>query len=164
MRHSYSSPNSYSRMTIPRTNKLSHPQILCLGGATYTLSPPTSRSASPPMLVSRVRTPAVSESSMTAATTVERRKPTATPSTYLLKMWCRYVDDVLAIWPNVGEQLLEEFHQHLNGQNPSIQFTVEERRRARLFSSMYSWTRRKFPQFSTRRHVQTNTSTLTLTI
>ena len=40
------------------------------------------------------------------------------------KMWHRYVDDVFVIWPH-GDQLLEEFHQHLNRQNPSIQFTVE---------------------------------------
>ena len=40
------------------------------------------------------------------------------------KMWRRYVDDVLVVWPH-GDQLLEEFHQHLNKQNPSIQFTVE---------------------------------------
>ena len=40
------------------------------------------------------------------------------------KMWRRYVDDVLVVWPH-GDQLLQEFHQHLNKQNLSIQFTVE---------------------------------------
>ena len=39
-------------------------------------------------------------------------------------MWLRYVDDVFAIWPH-GDCLLEIFHQHLNGQNSSIQFTME---------------------------------------
>ena len=29
------------------------------------------------------------------------------------KMWRRYVDDVLVVWPH-GDQLLQEFHQHLN--------------------------------------------------
>ena len=40
------------------------------------------------------------------------------------RMWLRYVDDVFAIWPH-GDCLLEIFHQHLNGQNSSIQFTME---------------------------------------
>ena len=35
------------------------------------------------------------------------------------KMWHRYVDDVFIIWTNF-DRLLEEFHQHLNRQNPSI--------------------------------------------
>ena len=39
------------------------------------------------------------------------------------KMWRRYVDDVLVVWPH-GDQLLEEFHQHLNKQNPSIQLYI----------------------------------------
>ena len=41
------------------------------------------------------------------------------------KMWRRYVDDVLVVWPH-GDEQLEEFHLHLNGQNPSIQFTLEK--------------------------------------
>ena len=41
------------------------------------------------------------------------------------KMWRRYVDDVLVVWPN-GDQRLDEFHLHLNGQNPYIQFTLEK--------------------------------------
>ena len=41
------------------------------------------------------------------------------------KMWRRYVDDVLVVWPH-GDEQLEEFHFHLNGQNPSIQFTLEK--------------------------------------
>ena len=40
------------------------------------------------------------------------------------KMWRRYVDDVLIVWRH-GDQLLQKFHQHLNKQNPLIQFTVE---------------------------------------
>ena len=40
-------------------------------------------------------------------------------------MWHRYVDDVLVVWPH-EDQLLEEFHRHLNKQNPSIQLTVEK--------------------------------------
>ena len=40
------------------------------------------------------------------------------------KMWRRYVDNVLVVWPH-GDQLLKEFHQHLNKQNPTIQFTAE---------------------------------------
>ena len=40
-------------------------------------------------------------------------------SAWKLKMWRRYVDDVLVVWPH-GDQLLEEFHQHLNKSNPSI--------------------------------------------
>ena len=39
-------------------------------------------------------------------------------------MWLRYVDDVFAIWPH-GDVHLKTFHQHLNGQNSSIQFTKE---------------------------------------
>ena len=42
------------------------------------------------------------------------------------RMWLRYVDDVFAIWPH-GDCLLEIFHQHLNGQNSSIQFTMERK-------------------------------------
>ena len=41
------------------------------------------------------------------------------------KMCLRYVDDVLVVWPH-GDEQLEEFHFHLNGQNPSIQFTLEK--------------------------------------
>ena len=47
------------------------------------------------------------------------------------KMWCRYVDDVLLIWPH-EEQWLEEFHHHLNGLNPSIQFTVKKETEGRI--------------------------------
>ena len=47
------------------------------------------------------------------------------------KMWCRYVDDVLVIWPH-GDQRLEEFHLHFNGQNPSIQFTLEKESEGRI--------------------------------
>ena len=43
----------------------------------------------------------------------------------------RCVDDVLVIWPH-GDQRLEEFHLHLNGQNPSIQFTLEKESEGRI--------------------------------
>ena len=41
------------------------------------------------------------------------------------KMWIRYVDDTFVIWPH-GNAELKEFHRHLNHQNTSIQFTIEE--------------------------------------
>ena len=47
------------------------------------------------------------------------------------KMWRRYVDDVLVIWPH-GDQRLKEFHLHLNGQNLSIQFTLEKESEGRI--------------------------------
>ena len=80
------------------------------------------------------------------------------------KMWRRYVDDVL-VWPH-GDQLLKEFHQHLNKQNPSIQFTVERESGARLPFLMCSWRRRdqrSSPQSFERKHIRTDTSTLTQT-
>ena len=40
-------------------------------------------------------------------------------------MWIRYVDDTFVIWPH-GDDELERFHQHLNQQNQSIKFTIEE--------------------------------------
>ena len=48
-------------------------------------------------------------------------------NTALLKpnMWLRYVDDTFVTWAH-GDAALESFHQHLNQQNPSIQFTIEE--------------------------------------
>ena len=41
------------------------------------------------------------------------------------KLWTRYVDDTFVVWPH-GDEELEQFHDHLNGQNQSIQFTREE--------------------------------------
>lgn len=38
--------------------------------------------------------------------------------------WFRYVDDTFVIWRH-GMDTLNEFLQHLNGQHPSIQFTME---------------------------------------
>lgn len=46
-------------------------------------------------------------------------------------MWIRYVDDTFVIWPH-GDAELERFHQHLNQQNPSIKFTMEEERENQL--------------------------------
>ena len=42
-----------------------------------------------------------------------------------LRMWVRYVDDTFVLWPHEADEL-ETFHQHLNSQHPSIQFTMEE--------------------------------------
>ena len=47
------------------------------------------------------------------------------------KMWLRYVDNVFAIWP-YGDHLLDTFHQHLNGQNPSIQFRMKAESEGRI--------------------------------
>ena len=47
------------------------------------------------------------------------------------KMWRRYVDNVLVVWPH-GDEQLEEFHLHLNGRNPSIQFTLEKESEGRI--------------------------------
>jgi hypothetical protein len=41
------------------------------------------------------------------------------------RMWRRYVDDTFVIWP-YDDTALRDFHQHLNKQNPAIQFTIEE--------------------------------------
>jgi hypothetical protein len=40
------------------------------------------------------------------------------------KMWLRYVDDTVVIWP-LGPVRLQEFLDHLNNLRPSIQFTME---------------------------------------
>ena len=42
-----------------------------------------------------------------------------------LRLWVRYVDDVLEVWPQ-KDRGLNEFHCHMNEQHPSIQFTMEE--------------------------------------
>ena len=47
------------------------------------------------------------------------------------KVWVRYVDDTFIIWPH-GPDGLRSFHQHLNQQHPSIQFTVEGEKDDRL--------------------------------
>ena len=46
-------------------------------------------------------------------------------------MWYRYVDDVFGIWSH-GDHELEEFHRHLNGLNPSIQFMIEKETEGRI--------------------------------
>ena len=46
-------------------------------------------------------------------------------------MWRRYVNSVLVVWPH-GDQWLKDFHLHLNGQNPSIQFTLEKESEGRI--------------------------------
>ena len=41
------------------------------------------------------------------------------------RLWLRYVDDAFVVWPR-KDYRLSEFHDHLNRQHPSIQFTMEE--------------------------------------
>ena len=41
------------------------------------------------------------------------------------RLWCCYVDDTFVIWPHEHDEL-HHFHQHLNSQHPSIQFTMEK--------------------------------------
>ena len=43
---------------------------------------------------------------------------------YKPKLWLRYVDDTFIIWQH-GSDKLSDFLDHLNQQNPRIQFTVE---------------------------------------
>ena len=40
------------------------------------------------------------------------------------KLWVCYVDDTFVLWQH-GEEQLETFHEHLNSQHSSIQFTKE---------------------------------------
>lgn len=47
------------------------------------------------------------------------------------KLWLRYVDDVLVIWPH-GEKRLRRFLKHLNSQHDAIKFTLEEEKDGRL--------------------------------
>ena len=47
------------------------------------------------------------------------------------KLWVRYVDDTFIIWPH-GKEHLHAFHEHLNQQNPNIQFTIEEEKEGQL--------------------------------
>ena len=47
------------------------------------------------------------------------------------KLWLRYVDDTFVIWSHSSSSL-EKFHSHLNAQNPSIQFTMEEESEGRV--------------------------------
>ena len=46
-------------------------------------------------------------------------------------MWVRYVDDTFVIWPH-GPETLRDFHDHLNQQNPAIQFTTEEEKEDKI--------------------------------
>ena len=47
------------------------------------------------------------------------------------RVWLRYVDDTFVIWPH-GEDELDTFHNHLNNQHPSIQFTMEKESNGRI--------------------------------
>ena len=46
-------------------------------------------------------------------------------------VWARYVDDTFVIWQH-GEVELARFHQHLNQQSQSIQFTMERDKECRI--------------------------------
>ena len=66
-------------------------------------------------------------------------------------LWLRYVDDTFVLWPH-GQDELQHFHNHLNGQHPNIKFTIEQekdnklafldvqvtRRETRLSTAVYS--------------------------
>ena len=78
-----------------------------------------------------------------------------------LKMWLRYIDDIFAIWPH-GEHLLETFHQYLNTQNPSIQFTMERELEGNIAFLDVQLERRgttALTSVCTNRHTLTGTST-----
>lgn len=45
-------------------------------------------------------------------------------ATLQLRLWVGYVDDTFVLWQH-GAKELEKFHQHLNGQHQSIQFSME---------------------------------------
>ena len=47
------------------------------------------------------------------------------------RLWLRYVDDTFVIWPQ-GQNELQCFHEHLNGQHPNIKFSIEHKRKNRL--------------------------------
>ena len=47
------------------------------------------------------------------------------------KLWVQYVDDTFVIWTH-GKEELRAFHEHLNQQCPSIQFTIEEEKEERI--------------------------------
>ena len=40
------------------------------------------------------------------------------------RLWLRYVDDAFVICPH-GQDELQRFHEHLNGQHPNIKFTIK---------------------------------------
>ena len=48
------------------------------------------------------------------------------------RMWVRYVDDTFVLWPQDDEQELNAFLQHLNSQQPAIQFTMEKEKDERI--------------------------------
>ena len=50
---------------------------------------------------------------------------------YQPRMLVRYVDDTFIIWPH-GPETLSDFHDHLNQQNPAIQFTIEEEKEDKI--------------------------------
>ena len=46
-------------------------------------------------------------------------------------VWTHYVDDTFIIWQHDKEELAR-FHQHLNQQSQSIQFTMEREKEGRI--------------------------------
>ena len=52
----------------------------------------------------------------------ERKALTTAPARP--RLWIQYVDDTFVLWSH-SDELLEELHDHLNQQHPSIQFTRE---------------------------------------
>ena len=51
--------------------------------------------------------------------------------THQPRMWVRYVDYTFVIWPH-SQEALRDFHNHLNQQNPAIQFTMEEEKEDKI--------------------------------
>ena len=47
------------------------------------------------------------------------------------RLWLRYVDDTFVIWSH-GQDELQRFHEHLNGQHPNIKFTIEHEKENKL--------------------------------
>ena len=48
------------------------------------------------------------------------------------RMWVRYVDDTFVLWPQDDEQEPNVFLQHLNSQQPAIQFRMEKEKDGRI--------------------------------
>ena len=46
-------------------------------------------------------------------------------------LWLCYVDDTFVIWPH-GQDELQCFHEHLNGQHPNMKFTIEHEKENKL--------------------------------
>ena len=63
---------------------------------------------------------------------MERLEENALQTAPLLpRLWLRYVDDAFVICPH-GQDELQRFHKHLNGQHPNIKFTIEHEKENKL--------------------------------